>query len=392
MYSKFIFVVAVIQSLQTGSFLTLDLAAHSLQQYWDFSTNTMIEIGTVGCALGFSATAIFALLILPKLSTAFLAVISGIITGCCWLLLRIFICQNCMYWYFATILEAGIAMGTAIGYGAAIQLLQKHITLADERKWKVTTCSLSVSIGSILAVLLFLFINNLPLVLLIMLFFSLVSSILLFLVTLIPVTKLDDNDFVFDNSVKFSWNFVLYLLALNISFGTIVTAINSASNMLKLAHLSWPAEAPIVLAAIANLIGRSIGLLIKKYLNYILLLFSSISLTLAILHFLLFYHFTIQLVLANLIILALFFGLLWSTSMSLAREFYNISETRALGMIFTGMTIGPLIFGPFASWTYLYRVSHNNCDTNCYAAYFLLAAIASVVATIGYVVSWWLKR
>ena len=59
----FVLIATLIQSLDTGTFLTLDVTNKDLQKAWGFTADKMVSVGTVGYSLGFLGVAIYGLYI-----------------------------------------------------------------------------------------------------------------------------------------------------------------------------------------------------------------------------------------------------------------------------------------------------------------------------------------
>ena len=274
------FTACILQSIQTGTFLTLDVVTNSLRNAWGFSNAEIIRVGTVGYSVGFALMALFCLTLLDKFSTIALAVMGNVITAASWISIRILLCGDCIPWWGASFLEGAIAFGTAIGYVAAIQIVQKFP--AKERKWRIITLAISVSIGSVISFGVFKILCNVGITIIIMLIFTVLSGIALILATKIEIEGETIMIPVLDpmeSSPKFTWNYAVFIVGIIINFGIIVTFFNNASNMVSISgNFHWDPEIPLICLVIGNLSGRVLGLLFKNYLTYTPWLYSLMSL------------------------------------------------------------------------------------------------------------------
>lgn len=395
-----IFVACLLQSLETGTFLTLDVTTKVLQQKWNFNLYQMVSIGTIGYSLGFLGVGLFNLLTHFPLWVNI--IIAGLETSLCWFLIWMFLCPNCISWYWVIFLEAGIGMGTAIGYTSAVQIASRDTT-TSRKSWKLIILALMVAIGSVGAFSLFVELSSVNLVLIIMLTLSLGASGLLLLASLVPVKQVDtavDLPLITNSNVKVSFSkaFAFYLLALNLTFGIIMTFINSAASILTTFGFKWnegsSSQRILAIFVLGNLTGRLISLWLKSYLAKLLWLFAFLMCLLAIFQGLLLPFWNVGIVSTILVLSSFFFGIIWSTTTLLAREFFEIEEKRSLGLVFFGMAIGPPLFGNLAGWLYSLHET-GVCSQINFEVYFILASLASFLATGCYLTSWylvWVRR
>lgn len=398
MHINVIFIIALLQSVNTGTFLTLDVVTHSLKNAWGFHTREMIKVGTLGYAIGAIGVSVFSLTLLTKVNTFKLSIIAAATTVIPWILLRIFLCKNCIYWQLAVCLEAFVAFGTTIGYLVAIQLVQKFYIHNSSRKWRIIGLSLSVSIGSIYSFALFKIINDVATTFTVQIFFSTLVGALLIWATKIELpadtvplcapTEVVQSNLVVDNRRIFTPNFGIYLIALSISFGVILTYINSASDMIVHTNTNWDPEIPLICMVLGNFAGRGLGFAIKDQLTHVLHVFAVITFITGSLQFSLSQYWNIELIVVTLMLLSIFFGLIWALTLPLAKEFFNIAEDRALGNCYIGVAVGPLIFGPIAAFIYDQHAFGDKCDQFCYASYFYFVFGMQVIATVVYEISW----
>ena len=386
---------SLLQSLSTGDFLTLDVATAALKDRWGFDGDTIVQIGTVGYALGFLGVGLFNVFIGDSIALRYTALIGGGLTCLSWFLLWISLCPHCLPWWVASLLEAGVCMGTALGYTCAVKLVTQYTASLEVRKWKILALSLSVSVGSVAAFILFVFLPDLNHVFLGVAIFSVVIGISIFMMTLLnPPTEeqipLIGSTFSVPTPIssKPSAPFYIYLFALNLSFGTIVTLINSASNMILSTDTPWHPQVPLICLVMGNLIGRISGFFVKPYIKYCLLLFAFFSVLSSIGQFVLLLYWDLWVLLVTLLLNGVFFGLIWSLTMILAKDFFGLGEARSLGFVFFGMVGGPLVFGPFAAFIYHRHLHHNDCDAICYRAYLILSCFANLLNCFAYIAAW----
>lgn len=391
----FVFIATIIQSLETGTFLVLDLANKDLQTKWGFSQDDMIKIGTIGYSLGFLITACYSLFI-TKISPKITILIGGSINILCWLSIYISLCQGCVNWPLSMLFEAGICTGTSLLYLNSSSIITKSNS-GQKRKVKLIILALFVAVGSIIAFLIFVDLNNTRLVILVMLLFSCLSTFLLFIASFLYkeeiIINLPGNRPV---EKSFSGSFFIYLFSLNLTFGVIMTFINSANGILdsfeKKVSKNDQTQLPLICFVIGNLVGRSSGIFLRNYLQYILFLFAGFSIIISIFTSTLLIFWKIEFVFLILITSSLFFGIVWTISMPLAGSFFNIREDRSLGYIFFGMSFFPCLFGLLESWLYHYKHSHGEkCDNNCYWTYLCLSSMACFLAFFTYLISWYMR-
>jgi MFS family permease len=389
-----ILISTILQAIVTGSFLCLDISTKSLQTTWGFSTDKMVKVGTIGYSLGFLITALYSLFI-SKISPKITILIGGLLTSLSWLGIYFSLCHKCVTWEISMILEAGVCSGTSLSYMSAATIITESNN-SERRKVKLIILALFVAVGSIIAFLIFIDLDNIKTVILIMLGFSILSTILVFLSSFLYIKE---TMLLFPNEenpeVKFSGSFFLYLFSLNISFGIIMTFINNGNGLLDSFEQKWnnqntKTQLPLICFVIGNLVGRFTGIFLKNYLEHILFLFSFFSFVITFLSSFLLIYWRIELVFAILCASSVFFGLIWTLSMPLARSFFSIREDRSLGMIFVGASIGPVIFGLSSSWLYHYHHLHSHvCDYRCYWVYLCLSTMACFATIITYVCSWY---
>lgn len=399
-----IFLVCLLQAIETGTFLTLDVTTKSLQQKWNFDLDQMVSIGTIGYSLGFFGVGLFNLCARFPIWVNIL--IAGTETSLCWFLIWFYLCPGCLPWYIAMLLEAGIGMGTAIAYTASVQIVSKH-SEGQAKYWRLVLLALSVAIGSILAFLLFIELSSIQTVLLIMFGFSLTTTSLLLASAFIPVVasedKLEETGetrglLVATNNpsirakpkYKFTKAFGIYLLGINLIFGVLMTFINSANSILYTFGKRWSSQSILIFFVLGNFGGRLISLWLKNHLPKMLWLFALFSCLLGIFQGLLLPFWNIEIVLIILILSSFFFGIIWAITMPLAREFFSIEEAHSLGLVFFGMAGGPIIFGSLASWLYSLHHSSSGCIELCFEVYFTFASLASFLASACYLASWYL--
>ena len=390
MRDAIVFAFCILQSIQTGTFLTLDVVTNSLRNAWGFSNAEIIQVGTIGYSLGFATMALFCLTLLDKFSITALAVCGNVITATAWILIRLLLCSRCIPWWGASILEGSIAFGTAVGYVAAIQIVQK--TPVKHRKAKIIILAISVSIGSVLSFGIFKLLHNVSTTIIIMLCFTIISGVSLVIATKIDIEEDEILYPVLDpptKGPKFTWNYAVFIIGIIINFGIIVTFFNNASNMIIISgKFTWDPEIPLVCLVLGNLAGRSIGFGFKNILSYTPWLYAFMSLVSAGLQITLLTYWCLQIVIAILVINSVFFGLIWGLAIPLTKEFFDIAEDRALGNCSLGMAIGPLIFGPFASWIYSLHQFENGCDYWCFKPYLIFSVVTSFIAIVAYIASW----
>ncbi len=198
---------------------------------------------------------------------------------------------------------------------------------------------------------------------------------------------------------SFSVSFGIYLFGLNLTFGIIMTFINSANSILDSFEAKWDTSSnnsqfPLVCFVIGNFIGRLSGIFIKNGLSYALHLFSLFSLIIAICSSILLLNWNITTIFILLGIIAIFFGIIWAITMPLAREFFDIQEDRSLALTFFGMSFGPLVFGLFASWLYRYKKTKLNgtCNYNCFWTYLCISSMATYLSVFIYFCSWYIRK
>ncbi len=402
----FVFLCCLLQSLDTGCFLTLDVATKTLQNEWGFDLDTMVSIGTVGYSLGFLGVAVYGLCI-NKISPKISIIIGGTITSVCWLGIYLTLCKKCITWPYAMIFEGGIGCGTAISYLSAATIITKS-SFGDGRKLKLIFLALFVAIGSIISFIIFVGLNDVKLTVLIMFIYNSISTILLLISSFInkdailiesqPI-DLPLIDRTIELKKSFSVSFGIYLFGLNLTFGIIMTFINSANSILDSFEAKWDTSSnntqfPLVCFVIGNFIGRFSGIFIKNGLNYTLHLFSIFSLIIAICSSILLLNWNLTTIFILLGIIAIFFGIIWAITMPLAREFYDIQEDRSLALTFFGMSFGPLVFGLFASWLYKYKKTKLNgsCNYNCFWTYLSISSMATYSTVFIYFFSWYIRK
>ena len=397
----FVFLSTLIGALNTGSFLTLDVATKTLQNKWGFDSDEMVSVGTVGYSLGFLGVALSSLY-LNKFGPKVFIILGGSLTSLCWLGIYLTLCKGCIEWHYAMLFEAGIGCGTALSYLSSASIITKS-SFGDGRKMKLIFLALFVAIGSIIAFIIFVDLNNVKLTILIMLIYNSVSTILLFISSFIykeeQVISLPLYGQQLEEQKNFSASFGMYLFALNLTFGVVMTFINSANGILDSFEKKWDnpnnkSQFPLICFVIGNFIGRFSGIFLRSYLKYMLHLFSGFSIILAILQSILLINWNIRIVFAMLGISAIFFGIIWAITMPMAREFFNIREDRSLGLVFFGMALLPMVFGMLASWLYRYRKSYlgDTCDYTCFWTYLSLSTMATILSVFSYICAWYLRR
>lgn len=402
--SGLIFIVCLLQALETGTFLTLDVTTKVLQQKWEFNLDQMVSIGTIGYSLGFLGVGLFNLF--THFPIWLNVLIAGLETSLCWFLIWFYLCPGCITWYWVMLLEAGIGMGTAIGYTAAVQITSRHSN-RTAKQWRLVLLALSVAVGSIMAFCLFVEIASVSLVLIIMFGLSLTATGLLIISSLLPVT-LDDSEEVMLISdikpsteqpilipeikirVKFSVPFAFYLFAINLTFGVLMTFINSSSSILQTYGRRWSSQRILIFFVLGNFVGRLLSLWLKNYLARLLWLFALLSCLLGMLQAALLPFWNIGITIVILLLSSFFFGIIWATTTLLAREFFSIAEKQSLGLVFFGMAGGPILFGLLAAWLYSLHRTGAGCLEICFEVYFILASLASFLATGAYLASWYL--
>lgn len=382
----------ILQSISTGFFLTLDVATHSMQKEWDFDGDEIVATGTVGCSVGFLVVGIICLTLIKRISTTSLILLGVVMTVISWIFLRIFLCKGCIHWFYAAILEGGVACGTAIAYTGGVQIIKNRFADPQARKVRLITASLSVASGSIIAFLLFDLLKNTDLVIVLMAILSAGFGLAHIVVSIIPPPVNLEVEEVKKDGYFFTAPFAIYLFSVNLSFGVIMTLFNSASSMLHSTSGHSASQTELIVTLIGNFIGRALGFVLKAYLRNVLLLFTGMSLAVAILHALLLHFWTVPMLIVTLSISSVFSGMIWCLSMSTGSEFFFIAEDRSLGYVFFGMVFGPLIFGPFSAFIYDAHQVHGHCDCQCYKAYLIFAAVSSAIAAIGYLASWFIQR
>jgi MFS family permease len=395
----FILFATLSQSLTTGTFLTLDVANKDLQKEWGFTSDKMVSVGTVGYSLGFLFTAFYGLYInniTPKISI----LIGGLITTFSWAAIYFTLCNNCIEWVYAMLFEAGIGCGTALSYLASVQIITKS-NHGNTRKIKLIFLALFVAIGSIIAFIIFVDLNRIKLTILIMLGFAFISTVLVFVASFLikPEIIVDLPTLGLPREKSFSSPFGMYLFALNLTFGVIMTFINSANGVLDSFEEKWDTynnktQLPLICFVLGNFIGRLGGIFLRSYLDYMLYLFGFFSLMLGILQSFLLLNWNIIIVFTILCTSAIFFGIIWAISMPLAREFFGIREDKALGLIFFGMSIFPMAFGLLASWLYKYRQNYLGtiCNYSCFWTYLCISTMATYLSVFAYGASWYLRK
>lgn len=392
MITHLVFLLSILQSLNTGGFLTLDVATSALKDRWGFDGDTIVTLGTVGYALGFLGVGLFNVFIGDSIQLRYTALIGGGLTCMSWFLLWVSLCEDCLQWWMASLLEAGVCMGTALGYTCAVKLVTTFTDSAEIRKWKILALSLSVSVGSVVAFIFFTFLPDLDEVFLGMSIFSVITSVLIFIVTLLPQPdelQVPLISVTVDNTHKKPGPpFYVYLFALNLSFGTIVTLINSASNMILSTDTPWHPQVPLLCLVMGNLIGRISGFFVKPYIVYCLFIFAGFSFLSSLGQFVLIFYWDLWVLLITLLINGIFFGHIWSLTMILAKDFFNLGEARSLGFVFFGMVGGPLFFGPFAAFLYHQHLHHNTCGAICYRGYLILSSFVNLLNVLAYVAAW----
>ena len=395
----FILVCCLIQSLETGSFLTLDVTNKDLQREWGFDIGQMVSVGTVGYSLGFAGVGIYGLYI-NKISPKISIIIGGTMTSLCWLGIYLTLCKGCIEWPYAMLFEAGIGMGTALNYLASVQIITRS-NLNDKRKIKLIFLALFVAIGSIIAFLIFIELDKVKTTILVMLGFTGFSTIFVGIASWVvkPEIIVDLPTLGHPIQKSLSMPFLMYLFSLNLTFGIIMTFINSSNSILDSFEQKWDTydnrtQLPLICFVIGNFVGRFAGIFLRNYLDYILHLFTLFSLIMSILSSVLLVYWNIETVFVLLGVSAIFFGIIWAISMPLAREFFGIREDRSLGLIFFGMSAGPLLFGLIASYLYSYRQRYMTgvCDYSCFWTYLCLSTMAGYLSICGYCASWYLRK
>lgn len=379
--------VCFLQSIQTGTFLTLDITTNSLRIIWAFDGDTIIKIGVVGYSLGFFAVAVFSFLLMHQCSTFMLALIGNSVSLLAWIILRIYLCP-CLDWYLISFLEAMIAFGTAISYMSAIQLIQRGDD--ERRKWKIIGLAIGVSLGSLLAFGLWKSAESIEITIDVITIFSFISGLLL-----VIFTYLTPNVIIYGRvpSLKFTWNFSVFILGVIINFGSVVTFFNDASNMILASEPEkWDPEIPLICLLVGNIIGRISGLAFKRFLQYTPFLLAFCSVVSITSQFILILYWNFPLIIIVLIVNSICFGLIWTLTLPLTKEFFGIGEDYALGNCSLAMAIGPVIYGCFASWIYSRHVFEGGCDRTCFLPFLIFSVITGFVAIVAYVSSYFLVR
>lgn len=395
----FVLIAALSQSITTGCFLTLDVTNKDLQKEWGFTADKMVSVGTVGYSLGFAIVGIYGLYI-NKISPKISILVGGIGTALSWLGIYLTLCKDCIEWPYAMLFEAGIGASTAVSYLASVQIITKS-NFNDRRKIKLILLALFVAIGSIIAFLIFVDLENVKITILIMLGFTVFSTIMVAIASWLvkPEIILDLPGLGEPKQKTISMPFLMYLFSLNLTFGVIMTFINSSNSILDSFEKKWDTynnrtQLPLICFVLGNFVGRSFGIFLRNYLNYMLHLFTFFSLLISILSSILLFYWNIEIVFCLLGISAVFFGIIWAISMPMAREFFGIREDRSLGLIFFGMAIFPMVFGLVASWLYNYRQKYivEVCDSSCFWTYLVLSTMASYLSIFSYMASWYLRQ
>lgn len=381
------YTICVLQSIQTGSFLTLDIVTNSLKEVWGFSGDEIIRIGTFGYSIGFFMVAIFTLFLMHNFRTFTLAILGNSVSLICWIIIRIYLCK-CLAWWIISLLEAGIAFGTAIGYMSAIQLVQRGDT--GIRRWKIIGLAIGVSLGSLISFVLWKLVGSASVTIDIISIFSLISGILMTIVIyLTPEVTIYGRI----PSLKFTWNFSVFILGVMINFGIVVTFFNDATNMILASEPErWDPEIPLICLVIGNLIGRISGLAFKTHLEYTPFLFGAFSAILALLQFALIIYWNFELIIINLVVNGIFFGLIWTLTLPLTKDFFGIGEDYALGNCSLAMAIGPLLYGFFASWIYNRHEFPGGCDQMCFLPFLIFSVITQLIAIIAYISGFFLVK